>query len=176
MRHPIAIVLLSAAVVGTACEGGEKAPALDPVGAIRRRVEPRFRAPEDGRLTQAQLDLFLKVRGAGPGGETDALRALNADPSELQWTRSRITEALQVLDARSVREAAAESYAKSIAALREARRAARDSKTATRLDGEIAALERERTAARRTEPLPPGAAQNAALIAPIRAKIESARP
>jgi hypothetical protein len=167
---------LAAVLVGIACGGGGKSAALDPVRAIRQRVEPRFRPAEDGRLTRAQVDLYLRLRGAGPGGEVEAARTLGVDPAELQWTRSRIAEALQALDARAVREAAVDSYTKGIAALREARRVSRDSKTSARLDGEIAALERERTAARRTEPLLPGVAQNAALIAPRRAQLESAGP
>jgi hypothetical protein len=176
VRTRTAVAGLALALAGTACGGGEKTTALDPVRAIRKSVEPRFRPPEDGRLTQAQADLYLKLRGAGPGGEVEAARTLGVDPAEVQWTRSRIAEALQALDARAVREAAVESYTKGIAALREARRVSRDSRTSARLDAEIAALERERTAARRTEPLLPGVAQNAALIAPRRAQLESAGP
>jgi hypothetical protein len=167
---------LAAALLGIGCGGGGKSAALDRVRAIRSSVEPRFRPPENGRLTSAQVDLYLRLRGAGPGGEMETARTLGVDPAELQWTRSRIAEALQALDARAVREAAVDSYAKGIAALREARRMSRDSKTSARLDAEIAALERERNAARRAEPLLPGVAQNAALIAPRRSQIESAGP
>jgi hypothetical protein len=159
-----------------ACRRGEKTTALDPVRAIRSRVEPRFRPPEDGHLSPAQIDLYLKVRGAGAGPEADAVRALGIDPVEFDWTRGRIAEALIALDARAVRESALEAYGKGIAALREARRATRDPRAAARLDVEIAALEKERASARRTEPLPPGVARNAALVAPRRAQIESVRP
>jgi hypothetical protein len=167
---------LAAVVLGIACGGGGKSAALDTVRAIRQKVEPRFRPPEDGKVTQAQVDLYLRLRGAGPGGEVEAARAQGVDPAELQWTRSRIAEALQALDARVVRDSAVDSYTKGIAALREARRVSRDPKTSARLDAEIADLEHERTAAKRAEPLLPGVAQNAALIAPRRAQIESAGP
>jgi len=176
VRTPKVAAALAVAVLAASCGGGGKSAALDPVKAIRDSVEPRFRPPENGKLTPAQVDLYLKLRAAGPGGEVEAARALGVDPAELQWTRSRVAEALQALTARAVREAVVDSYTKGIAALREARRVSRDSRTSARLDGEIAALERERNAARRTEPLLPGVAQNAALIAPRRSQIESAGP
>jgi len=172
----MAAAALAVALASIACGGGEKTRALDRVRAIRNSIEPRFHPPDNNKLTPAQVDLYLKLRGAGPGGEAEAAKALGVDLAEVQWTRSRIAEALQALDARAVREAAVESYTKGIAALREARRVSRDSRTSARLDAEIAQLERERTAARRVEPLLPGVAQNAALIAPRRSQIESTGP
>jgi len=171
-----ALVVVGAVLGALACRRGGEAPSLDAVRAIRSGAEPRFRPPESGELTPAQVDLYLKVRAAGSGPEADAARALGVDPAELEWTRARIAEALVALDAREVREAALESYGKGIAALREARQASRDPRAAARLDAEIAALERERATARRMDRLPPGVARNAALVAPRRGKIESARP
>ncbi len=151
---------------------------LDPVRAIRSGVEPRFRAPQDGLLTPAQIDLYLKVRrAAGRGSDAEAARTLGADPAEFAWTRGRITEGIAAFDARRVADAAGESYARGLAALREARRAAPDARTASRLDVEIAALERERASLRRRPAdVPPAAAANAALVETRRAEIDSVRP
>ncbi len=100
---------------------------------------------------------------------------MEVDPAEFAWVRARIAEALLALDARQVSDAAAETYASALAHLRETRRAAKDPKTAARLDAEIAALEKERAALHR--PVPASAAsRNAALVAPRRAEIERAGP
>ena len=151
---------------------------LDPVRAIRVRAEPRFRAPEGGRLTPAHIDLYVKVRRAtGRGSEAEAARAVGADPAEFAWVRARITEGLGAYDGRRVAAAAGESYTRGLAALREARRAAPDARTASRLDSEIAALERERASLRRPPAdVSPAAAANGALVETRRAEIESVRP
>src|ERR1700687_531330 len=97
-------------------------PRLDPVRALR----PRFMAPADGLLTDAQIERFLKVRReARPVGGPSGLRAINADPAEFAWVRARVREAMLALEADRVAAAAAESYARALAALREARRAGR---------------------------------------------------
>ena len=129
-------------------------------------------------MTAAQIDLYLKVRrAAGRGSDAEAARALGADPAEFAWTRARITEALAAHDARRVADAALESYARALAALREARRAAPDARTAAPLDFEIAALEKERASLRRRPvDFPPAAAANDALVETRRAEIESVRP
>ena len=176
----VARVLAGVAAAGLLGLAGCRRPEperLDPVRAIRSRVEPRFRAPQDGRLTPAQIDLYLKVRrAAGRGSDAEAARALLADPAEFAWTRSRITEGLAAVDARRVAEAAGESYARGLAALREARRAAPDARTAARLDSEIAAIERERASLRRPPAdIPPAAAANGALVEARRAEIDSVR-
>jgi len=151
---------------------------LDPVRAIRARAEPRFRPPDDGRLTPAQIDLYLKVRrAAGRGSDAEAARTLGVDPAEYAWTRARLTEGLAAYDGRRVSDDVGESYARSLAALREARRAAPDARTAGRLDAEIAALERERASLRRRPAdASPAAAANGALAQARRAEIESVRP
>ncbi len=149
--------------------------ALNPVRSIR--LAP-FRAPEDGRLTAAQIDMYVKVRrAAGRGSDAEAARAVGADAGEFAWARARITEALTAHDARSTAEAAAETYAKGLAAVRDARRAAPDARTGARLDAEIAALERERASLRRRPAdVSPAAGANVALVEARRAEIESVRP
>jgi hypothetical protein len=150
---------------------------LDPVRAIRSRVEARFHPPESGQITNAQIDLYLRLRrAAGAGSNAEVAREAGTDPAEFEGVRGRIIEALQALDAKQVTAAAVEQYARAVAMLREVRRGVRDPKTAARIDGEIAALERERVALRRGEALAPQAVRNAALVAPRRAEIAAVGP
>lgn len=178
MRRGRALLLaipLAAAAAG--CNRAEPGR-LDPVRAIRSRVEPRFRPPADGRLTDAQVDMYLRVRRAvrGTASDATAARELGVDPAEFDWVRARITEALSVLDARHVAQAGAEAYGRAIASLRKAREEAGDPRTTAMLDAEIAAGERERAALRRPDPLPPGIAANAARVAIRRTDIEALGP
>ncbi len=170
------ILLLAVA----ACGRREQAASLDAVRALRSRVEGRFEPPADGHLTEAQIDLYLRVRReAGPAGSNvEAGRVLGALPGEFAWVRGRIVEGLLALDAQKVTSAALESYGKSIAALRDVRRRVADSapRDAAKLDGQIAALERERATLRASEAVAPGAAANAARIARRRTEIESVGP
>ncbi len=173
MRRAAVLGVLGAVLLAAGCRKLQ-AGASNPVQAIRRRVELRFRPPADGLLTDAQLDLF--VRSAREGGGQRAGQAGSAiDPVELEWVRGRIIEALIALDAKRVTGAALEVDAKAIADLQAARRGARDPRTAARLDVEIAALERER-ASLTGGGGSPTISSNAARIAPRRAEIESLGP
>lgn len=176
-RPPWTFFAIALTAGASACRRGEPGR-LEPVRAIRSRVEPAFRPPADGRLTPAQLDTYLKVRRAlrGATSDTDAARSLGVDPAEFDWIRARIIEALAVLDARRLAESGLESYGRAIASLRAARESAADSKTAARIDAEIAALERERAALRRPDPAGPAAVANAARVEARRAEIEALGP
>ena len=151
-------------------------PRLEAVRALQARVRPGFSPPADGLLTNAQIDDYLKVlRASGRRPPSDVAGEVGVDSAELAWVRARIDEALLALDARQVTDAAAETYAATLARLRETRRTTRDTKAAARLDAEIAALEKERTALHR--PVAASAAsRNAALIAPRRAELERVGP
>ncbi len=167
---------LLATLAGAGCRRIQP-QALDPVRAIRSRVEARFRPPASGQITNAQIDLFLRIRhAAGAGSDAEAARAEGMDPAEFEWVRGRIVEAFQALDAKQVTAAAAEQYARTVAMLREVRRGVRDPQAAARVDAEIAALERERVALRKGDPLAPPAGRNAALVAPRRAEIAAVGP
>lgn len=176
-RRVVAAVAVAGLLALAGC-GRLEPKGREAVRAIRAGVEPRFRAPADGRLTPAQIDLYLKVRrAAGRGSDAEAARTLGGDPAEFAWTRARITEALAAHDARRVADAVSEAYARGLAALREARRAAPDARSAARLDFEIAALERERASLRRKPAdVLPLAVANGALVETRRAEIESVRP
>jgi hypothetical protein len=149
---------------------------LDPVRALRSRVAPRFRAPSDGLVTEAQIQTYLTVRrAAGSASDTDAARALKLDPAEFLWVRARLIEALMALDGQEVIGPAIESYTRAIATLREARLMEKDARAAARLDAEIATLERERGSLHSPD-AGRGVAVNAARARPYRAAIESVGP
>ncbi len=115
-------------------------------------------------------------RGAKGRTDDESARALGIPTDEFAWTRARIVEALVALDDRRVRDASAETYAKAIAALRQARQSTRDSARARTLDEQIATLERERAGIRRGETPAPAAAENMRRVARRRAEIEALAP
>jgi hypothetical protein len=171
----LAVLVAAGLAVLPACrklESGQR----DAVAALRARVRPQFQPPADGLLTDAQIDLFVRVRkAAGRRPPSDVAGETGADPVELAWVRARITEALLALDARQVADSANEVYANALARLKETRRAARDPKAAARLDSEIAALEKERAGLRGGDGASP-ASRNAARVAPRRAELERVGP
>lgn len=174
-RLPWVVLAAGAALLPASCRKLE-APKLDAVRALEAKVRPGFTPPADGILTTAQIDAYVKVlRESGRRPPTEVAESMQIDPAEFSWVRARIAEALLALDARQVDDAAAETYTATLARLRETRRATRDAKTAARLDVEIAALEKERSALHRPVPASP-ASRNAALVAPRRAELERVGP
>ena len=173
--------IVSAVCLGAAglwaCGRTERASA-EAVRAVRSRLEPRFQPPADGRLTDAQIDMYLRTRRAtaGADSESQAAARLGASPAEYDWVRSRIVEALLALDSRQATTAALESYGRALGALREARQGAVNAASARRIESEIAALEKERQATRRPDPLLAVVAANAAKVEKRRAEIQSAGP
>ncbi len=116
----------------------------------------RFKPPADGLVTEAQLNRYVRVRRAARGRSDDeAARAVGIDPEEIAWVRARVLEALVYLDTSQVRTAAEGTYTRTIAALREASKSAKDRETIRRLEEQIAGLEREKAGLKPTEP-PPG--------------------
>ncbi len=171
LRKRLVLLALAAALpAATTCRRAEPVPSPAAADALH----PRFEPPVDGLLTDRHLDLYVKVRRASRDrSESDAARALGVDPDEFAWVRARIVEALVALDESRVREAAAGTYARAIASLRETLRSVRDSRTARTIEGEIAGLERERAGMRRAAPVPPEIAANARKIEGRRAELES---
>ena len=137
-------------------------------------LREHFEPPADRLLTDRHLDLYLRVRRAArERSEADAARALGIDPDEFAWARARIVEALVALDAARVRLSAAETYARTLASLRQTLRAVRDPQTARTIEVQIAALERERAGMRAPEALPADIAGNARKVATRRAELEA---
>ncbi len=171
-------LLLVAALAG-AC--GKGSPARNEIARVaaesKARIEAaaRFRPPADGAVTDAQLDRYVRIRRAATSrgrNDEEAARAVGVDPEEFSWVRARVAEALVEADARRVRAAADEVYARTIASLRETRRSVKDAGTARSIDEQIAGLERERATFRRPQPAPPGLAANARRVAARRAEID----
>ena len=173
-----ALLLLEAAlaIAAAACRKIEPA-SLPSARSLPGRLAPRFQPPANGEITPAQVDLYLRVRRAGRhGSDIEAARALGIDPVEFVWVRSRVLESVAFLDARRVREGAAEAWTRSLAVLREARRETSDPKTAARLEAEIAALQRDAAASRQADAALAAGARNAPRIAARRAEIDAVAP
>jgi hypothetical protein len=168
--------LLLACAAAQAC-GKTEAPAAAKRMAAHVVPVLQFAPPSDGLLTDAQIDRFVAVRRAARGRtEAEAARALGVDPDEHAWVRARILEAEVALNERRVRAISAETYARTLAQLHQTRGAVRDPATARSIDEQIAALERERSAWKKPEPLPPAVAANAKRVERRRAEIEAASP
>jgi hypothetical protein len=178
-----ALVLFAAAAVGgllfQACRRQNAGKAVSTVSRAAASAEaalrPDFVPPADRLLTDPHLDLYVKVRRAArERSESDAARALGVDPDEFAWVRARIVEALVALDESRVRQAAAETYARTIASLRQTLRSVRDAQTARTVEAQIAGLERERAGMRAPDTLPVDIAANARKVAARRAELETA--
>jgi hypothetical protein len=98
------------------------------------------------------------------------------DPDEHAWVRARVLEASVALDERRVRAASAETYARVLTQLHQTRGTLHDAATVRAIDEQIAALERERAAWKRPEPLSLAVAANMKLVDRRRAAIEAASP
>jgi hypothetical protein len=168
------LLLAGGAVAVARCRDRESAAPAAAGGSAAAALHPSFTPPADRLLTDRHLDLYVKVRRAARDrSEADAARALGQDPDELAWVRARIVEALVALDQTRVRQASAETYARAIASLRTTLKSVRDPQTARTIEGEIAALERERSGMRNPDPLPVDIAANARKIAGRRAELEA---
>jgi hypothetical protein len=178
VRRPALAILGSAWILcAGACGRGESRPE-EAVRAVRNRLEGRFVPPADGRLTDAQIDMFLRVRKAAvtEGSDSEAATRLGVSPAEFDWVRARLVEALLALDSRQASAAVLDFYGRAIETLREARRGAVDRAAAAKIEGEIAALEKERATLRRPDPLASVVAANSAKVEKRRAEIEAAGP
>jgi hypothetical protein len=137
----------------------------------------RFRPPDNGLLTDAEVERYVRVRRAARGrSEEEAARAVGVDLEELAWVRSRVVEALVFLDTAQVRTGAEATYARTIASLKEAVRNVKDRETLRRMNEQIALLERERANLKAPEAPPAAVAANARRLAPRRSDLEASRP
>ena len=182
-QHRCALVLLAAAAAAgfvfegcrRAKSGGAELSRGRAAAPAEAALRPDFVPPADRLLTDRHLDLYVKVRRAArERSESDAARALGVDPDEFAWVRARIVEALVALDESRVRQAAAETYARTIASLRQTLRSVRDAQTARTVEAQIAGLERERAGMRAPDTLPVDIAANARKVAARRAELEAA--
>ncbi len=142
-----------------------------------RALEP-FRPPPDGQLTDLEIDRYIRVRRAARGQRTDreAASAAGIEPGEYAWVRARVIEALVALDDRKVRAASEETYARTIASLRQTRQSAHDQETQRALDEQIVLLERERASLKQVDAMPLAVSLNAKRVLARRAEIEALPP
>jgi hypothetical protein len=169
-------LIASATFTAGACRRQEPAQTR-PERTPRAVMISRFQPPSDGQLSNAQVDRYLRVRRSSKGrSELEAIRAAGVDPDEYTWVRARIIEALLELKNRKVRSASEETYARTIASLRQARQSARERETQRTLDEQIAGLERERASLKQVDAAPISVTLNAKLIAKRQAEIEALSP
>ena len=172
--------MLGAVVLAVAASGCRKGAAprqelqrLARESSASLNANLRFQPPADGLLTDAQLERFIRVRRAAKvRTDSDAARAVGVDPDEVAWVRARVDEALIEADSRRVRSSADEVYGRTLASLRETRKAVKDAPTARTVDEQIAGLERERATLRRAPPAPASVTANARKVAARRADLE----
>ena len=144
-------------------------------GALQPIV--RFQPPPDGLLTEAGLDRYVRVRRASKGrSDEEAARAVGVDPEEFAWVRARVVEATVALEGKRIRAASEETFARTLAALRQTRASVKEKETLRSIDEQIAGLERERASLRRPESLPVSVAANAKRVAARRAELDSVSP
>lgn len=173
-----ALILLVAVAPGLLLPGCRRGKSAEVAAKVKASAEAALRAhfepPADRLLTDRHLDLYVRVRRAAHDrSEADAARALGVDPDEFAWARARIVEALVALDSARVRQAAAETYVRSIASLRQTRKSVRDPQTARTVEAQIAGLERELAGMRAPDPLPVDLAGNARKVTARRAELEA---
>jgi hypothetical protein len=100
---------------------------------------------------------------------------MGIDPEEFTWVRSRVVEALVLLDTAQVRSGAEATYARTIASLKEAARSVKDRETLRRVNEQVNLLERERANLKAPEAPPAAIAANARRLAPRRAELEAGK-
>lgn len=200
MKASLASALL-AAVLGA---GGCRDAAPSPVSAEPRRpglsTRDSYRPPDDGVLTAAQVETFLKVREAtlriraAPGGnaplegeegisgasesraaEVRAARSLSVRVDEYLWVRERILEAEAAAMTAKLNADVLALLEKTLASLRDRRPAAPDDASRRLLDEQIASFEAEAARVRReaAEKEPESIRANLAVLAPFRARISA---
>jgi hypothetical protein len=176
-----ALVLLVAGAAGLFCLSCRRertssgAAPTSGAPAAAAPLRPQFQPPANRLLTDRHLDVYVKVRRAARDrSEADAARALGIDSDEFAWVRARVVEALVALDEAHVRQQSSETYARTIASLRQTLKSVRDPETARTVEAQIAGLERERAGMRASDPLPADVAANARKVAGRRAELEAA--
>jgi hypothetical protein len=103
----LALVLAIPVVAGLATCRAVHQVAGKGVPEPRKAGTPRFTPPADARLSEAQIEMFLRVRpreqailrqpgGEPPEAEVRAARELGVEPEEYRWVKERIVRAVLV--------------------------------------------------------------------------------
>jgi hypothetical protein len=173
----VALLLLFSCACRGSHSRGTATPDTPRATLPRLALGTRFVPPQDGLLTDAQIDRYLRVRRAAKGRtEEETARALGTDLDEVAWVRARILEAIVALDTRRLRSASEETYSRAIASLKQTRDSMRDKESQRTLNEQIAALERERASLKGLEALPAEIATNTRRVAARRQEIDAVGP
>lgn len=197
MRAPLAIAGLVAALAACGC-GDDASSGEAPVESRRSGVVEResYRPPDDGVITAAQVEKFLKVREAAlrapastaparPGdegisgasearaAELTAARSLSVPVEEYLWVRERILEAEAAALTAKLNADVLALLEKTLVSLRERRPSAPDDESRKLLDEQIASFEAEaaRVRAEAGEKEPESVRANLKVLAPYRQKL-----
>jgi hypothetical protein len=103
----LTLVLAIPVVAGLATCRAVHQVAGEGVPEPRKAGTPRFTPPADARLSEAQIEMFLRVRpreqamlrqpgGEPPEAEVRAARELGVEPEEYRWVKERIMRAVLV--------------------------------------------------------------------------------
>lgn len=195
MRAPLVIAGLFAALAASGC-GDDMSSGEAPVESRRSGTVEResYRPPDDGVLTAAQVERFLKVREAAlrapaaparPGdegisgatearaAELTAARSLSVPVEEYLWVRERILEAEAAALTAKLNSDVLALLEKTLASLRERRPSAPDDASRKLLDEQIASFEAEaaRVRVEAGEKEPDSVSANLKVLAPFRQKL-----
>jgi hypothetical protein len=160
----------------------------------QREAKERYSPPADGRLNQNQLRAYLAVEkeraaarrsSASDSSESDplfrpeaaAVRKLRLNLEEYLWTKQKIVETEILADEMDARRKNAETYRRTIAALRRAASASADPPTREVLSRQIAELEQEAAENDRIlrRPQPREVNENLSLVGRFRKDLDAAR-
>ncbi|HVG06319.1 MAG TPA: hypothetical protein VNM67_01360 [Thermoanaerobaculia bacterium] len=103
MKQKYLSLLILTSVLLAGCRERPEEPARKAAVPARQVLVPRFTPPPDGKLTEKQIELFMKVRPrekqivdrtGDPAADARAARELGRDPAEYQWVKARVAEAV----------------------------------------------------------------------------------
>lgn len=174
-------LLCAAVLAGCAREeadetkGEAKVRALTTVEVMDQVAKASYQPPADGRLTEAQVRMYLEVkqrareiRGAAPGAQEPAVTAdlraaleLGHNPKELGWIQERVLEAWIVLRGRELDRKIAESRTRMVQDLKTQLESATDPRQKADLEKQIAEIH---AAAPLETAAPPAVGHNAELV------------
>lgn len=168
-----AVVVAGCARDDAGRKAGSKTRALTTAEVMEQVARAKYQPPADGRFTEAQVRMYLEVKGraqAVRGGEQAQepaaadLRAaleLGHNPKELGWVEERVLEAWIALRGQELDRKLAEARTQVLRDLEAQRKSATDPQQRKELEKEIADI---RAAAPMATEVSPAVHHNAALV------------
>ena len=169
MRRCVRELLVVLAAAGVGCGSPDANPAAPASAPLSRAAEPRdvYKPPADGRVTAAQVEMFLSVldrvrldlRGEKPTPAADPLSSVSADVAaarargvnveEFLWVKERVLEAEAAIMTVRLNAAALAMLEKTLADLKARRADAADEGSRKLLAEQTAQFEAEAERVRR---------------------------